>query len=324
MIGSVSFGQTYIPFSGTGTLASNGWTTHSGTAGQQTILTTASDNGNSLSYTGLASSSGNRTSIIAGNSEDVNFPFTAPITTGPVYYSVLVKVLDAAQLNLNSSTGDYSLALTSVASASTTVFQSRIYFKQGSAANTFVVGILNNSGGTAAPSYITTDLNVNTTYLFVAKYDFTTNTASLFINPTPGGTEPTTANATNATGTTAAPTQSAGFVIRQGGNATAGTGNVEFDEVRVSTTWANVTPSSLAVSQNEIVGLQVYSNNNLLFVTSDSSSDKNVVVYDMLGKVVVNETVSSQPVNVANLSSGAYIVKVTEEGKTATKKLVIQ
>lgn len=95
------------------------------------------------------------------------------------------------------------------------------------------------------------------------------------------------------------------------------TGALRFDNIKV-------TSGALSVSQNEISGLQVYSNNNLLFVTSDSSNDKNVVVYDMLGKVVVNETVSSQPINVANLSSGAYIVKVTEDGKTATKKLVIQ
>lgn len=102
-------------------------------------------------------------------------------------------------------------------------------------------------------------------------------------------------------------------------DAEAAGGNFSIDNVVVTGNTNN-----LSVSQNEISGLQVYSNNNLLFVTSDSSNDKNVVVYDMLGKVVVNETVSSQPINVANLSSGAYIVKVTEEGKTATKKLVIQ
>jgi hypothetical protein len=151
---TISFGQTYIPFNGTGTLNTNGWTTHSGTAGQLTVVTSPSDSGNSLSYPGLLASTGNRTSMIAGNGEDVNFPLPSTITTGTVYFSSLIKVLDDTQLNLNTATGDYGLSLTSVASATTTTFQGRIYFKKGSTTGTFLVGILNNSGGTATPTYL--------------------------------------------------------------------------------------------------------------------------------------------------------------------------
>lgn len=92
---------------------------------------------------------------------------------------------------------------------------------------------------------------------------------------------------------------------------------VNFDQFSVE-----VVP--LAVSQNEITGLKIYSSNKMLYVTSDSSSDKNVVIYDLLGKMVVNQTVAEQAINVSNLATGAYIVKVTEDGKTATKKLVIE
>lgn len=323
---SAGFAQTYIPFSGTGALTSNGWLTHSGITGQQTILTTPSDNGSSLSYPGLATSSGNRTSMIAGNTEDVNTPLTASITTGAVYFSVLVKVTDAAQLNLNTATGDYGLSLTSVSATNTTAFQGRIYFKQGTAANTFVVGALNNSGGTATPTYIATDLSVNTTHLLVLKYDIATNTASLFVNPTPGSSEPTP-NVTNATGTTAAPAQIAGFVIRQGGNVTAGTGNIEVDEIRVNTTFAAVTPSNLRNNQNAIAGLSVFPNpvkNGVFYINTDANAERTVTVFDVLGKQVLNTTTSESAINVSNLTAGVYMVQISEEGNTATKKLVIE
>lgn len=326
LIASVGFAQTYIPFTGTGALNANGWTTHSGTAGQQTILTTTSDDGNSLSFPGLAASSGNRTSMIAGNTEDVNFPLTSTLT-GTVYYSALIKVLDDTQLNLNSATGDYGLALTSVASATTTSFQARVYFKKGSVASTFNVAVLNGPGGTAAPTYHTTDLSINVTYLLVVKYDFTTNTASLFVNPVPGATEPT-ATVTNATGTTAAPAQIAGFVIRQGGSITAGSGNIEIDEIRVADNWAAVTPSGTAsTNQNSISGLSVYPNpvkNGVFFINSDANAERTVTIFDVLGKQVLKTTTSQSAINVSGLNAGVYMVQINEEGNTATRKLVIE
>ncbi|MGC4040613.1 MAG: T9SS type A sorting domain-containing protein [Flavobacterium sp.] len=42
-----------------------------------------------------------------------------------------------------------------------------------------------------------------------------------------------------------------------------------------------------------------------------------------MGKKVLNTTTSENAINVANLNAGVYIVKVTEEGKTASRKLVI-
>ncbi len=326
LISTLSFAQTYIPFSGTGVLTANGWTTHSGTGGQLTTLTTPSDNGSSLSYTGLLASTEGRTSMVAGNSEDVNFPLPTALT-GTVYFSSLVKVLADTQLQLNSATGDYGLAFTPVASASTTAFQGRIYFKKGSTSGTFLVGILNNSGGTANPTYISTDLAINTTHLLVVKYDLSTNTAYLFVNPIPGDAEPTP-SATNVTGTTTAPTQIAGFVIRQGGNATAGTGNIEIDEVRVSNNWTDVTPEETAsLNDNSISGLTMYPNplkGNTLYLTSTANAAMSVQIFDVLGKEVLKSNVMNNAVNVSGLNAGVYIVKVTEEGKTASKKLVIQ
>jgi predicted extracellular nuclease len=84
---------------------------------------------------------------------------------------------------------------------------------------------------------------------------------------------------------------------------------------------------SLGVNQNSISGLNVYPNpvtNGTFNITTDANAEKNVVVYDVLGKQVLKVTTSNSAINVANLNAGVYIVKVTEEGKTATRKLVIR
>ena len=83
----------------------------------------------------------------------------------------------------------------------------------------------------------------------------------------------------------------------------------------------------LSVKQNEISGLNVYPNpvkNGTLYISSDSASAKSVEIYDILGKQVLNAKTSNNAVNVSSLTSGSYIVKITEEGKTDTKKLIIQ
>lgn len=82
----------------------------------------------------------------------------------------------------------------------------------------------------------------------------------------------------------------------------------------------------LSVKQNTISGLSMYPNpvsNGVLHITSNSSSAKTVSVYDILGKQVLNTKTTNNAVNVADLKSGAYIVKITEEGNTDTKKLII-
>jgi hypothetical protein len=84
---------------------------------------------------------------------------------------------------------------------------------------------------------------------------------------------------------------------------------------------------TLANEQFEIAGLQVYPNpvtNGILNITTDNNDAKSVILFDVLGKQVINTTVTDQPINVASLNRGVYFVKITEAGKTATRKLVIK
>lgn len=97
-------------------------------------------------------------------------------------------------------------------------------------------------------------------------------------------------------------------------------GTVAFDQI-------SVVQTSLSTKQNTIAGLNVYPNpvtNGNLFITSNSSQAKSVNLFDVLGKQVLTTKTVNNAVNVSSLKNGAYILKVTEEGKSETKKLIIK
>jgi len=319
-----SFAQFTEPFMGTGTLITNGWEHHSGTTSGE--LTIASG---SLVYSTIGTE-GNKVALVSGNTEDVNKSVGTAITT-TVYYSAIVNFPNTTGIPDTGNAGDYSISLGKKNTGSTSVsaLPARIYFRNGSATNTFNIGVLNNSGGTpVTPSYVATDFPINTTVFVVVKYVLGTNTASLFINPALDTTEPA-ATTSNNTGTTAAPAEITSVALRNGGaaSATLGTGNVEFDAIRVADNWAYVTTSVLGRTEFDgIAGLQIYPNpaKTFLNVTSTNFEEKEVEIYNVLGKVVLSSKVINSQVNVSNLAAGLYVVKVTEAGKTSSRKLVIE
>lgn len=70
--------------------------------------------------------------------------------------------------------------------------------------------------------------------------------------------------------------------------------------------------------------MKIYPNptKNILNITTDLNSTKNVEIYDMVGKKVLVENTQGQ-LDVSSLVTGMYIVKITEDGKTSTKRLAI-
>ncbi len=108
-----------------------------------------------------------------------------------------------------------------------------------------------------------------------------------------------------------------------GWNAEGAGGTFSIDDVVIS---GNVTTLS-AASFDNINGLKMYPNplaGNTLNITSAANAAMSVQIYDILGKEVVKADVVNNTVNVAKLNAGVYIVKITEDGKTATRKLVIK
>jgi Secretion system C-terminal sorting domain len=301
----------------TDAVGSNNWTTHSNTAttGAGTIDVISGN----LSYTGLVSSVGNKILLPGNNTttpRDINRAITITGTT--VYYSVLINVIDNTQL---STTPSYFIGLGTTAGTSVTGLGARLGIVSSNSG--YKLSIQNTSGGTPTFTENAVDLTFGTTYLVVVKYNTATSptTATLWVNPSNlGGTEPTS-TITNNSGTTAFSTIASVFLRN-----TTTTPKVELDEIRVGATWSEVTPvSTMGTNQNNKMGLIVYPNpvnNGLLNIQTADNSVKNVVVYDLLGKQVLN-TSTSNTVNVSSLESGIYTMRVTEDNNTDIMKIVI-
>ena len=83
----------------------------------------------------------------------------------------------------------------------------------------------------------------------------------------------------------------------------------------------------MGLTDHQIDGLKLYpnpaSNNDNLYITSTTGSDKTIEIYDILGKQVLNlKSENNNPIQLSNLNTGVYLLKITEEGKTATQKPV--
>ena len=76
-----------------------------------------------------------------------------------------------------------------------------------------------------------------------------------------------------------------------------------------------------------IDGLALYPNpvsSGKVYITSKSGADKDISIYDVLGKLVLQTSLSSKELNIAALSPGIYIIKIRENDATATRKLIIR
>ncbi len=265
----------------------------------------------SLNYTGL-SGTANSASFVGTGAEAVLR--TTSVTSGTIYASFLMNVTDIPAA-VTSTTGTYFAALY----GGPTTFNARVFIKKSGTG--YVLGGTNATASPAADSaFGTTVYNVGDTVLVVIGYDFTNNELKFWFNPTVAGFSASTPATITETPTSAIATVG-GFLLRQDADTT--TPAITIDELRISQSTATL----LAVAQNDIAGLKVYPNpvtNGKLFIETANNGEKAVVVYDVLGKQVLNTTTSSNEVNVAGLTTGVYVVKITEEGNTATKKLVIK
>ncbi|WP_026979130.1 T9SS type A sorting domain-containing protein [Flavobacterium tegetincola] len=78
-----------------------------------------------------------------------------------------------------------------------------------------------------------------------------------------------------------------------------------------------------------IENLNFYPNpvtNGKIYITSKNVSAKEIAIYDVLGKLVLQTSLNtnSKEVNVGALNSGVYIIKIKEGDATATRKLIVK
>lgn len=76
-----------------------------------------------------------------------------------------------------------------------------------------------------------------------------------------------------------------------------------------------------------IEGLNFYPNpvtNGKIYITTKNALTKEVTIIDILGKVVLQTSISTKELNVSSLSPGVYVIKIKEGEATATRKLIIK
>ncbi|EIA09287.1 T9SS type A sorting domain-containing protein [Flavobacterium frigoris] len=76
-----------------------------------------------------------------------------------------------------------------------------------------------------------------------------------------------------------------------------------------------------------IEGLNLYPNpvsNGKVYISTKNDSEKEIIIFDLLGKKVLQTLITSKELNISNLNSGVYIIKITEANASATRKLIVR
>lgn len=236
----------------------------------------------SLTYAGLAASAGNKVKF-DGSGTDYYTNFASQ-TTGSVYRSFILNV---SSLGTHTTTGGYSNGF--IQAGSTSLFGGTVWTRLSTTAGRYNVGVSTRSNSTV--TWLAADLVPGTPCFIVVAYDFNAGTgddvARIWLNTSAIGAAEPAADATSVPGTDLA---SVARVFLRQDNA-SNTPFIEFDELRVGTTWAQVTPSGAAsptLSASALTGfgnvcINTTAGPNSFTITGTTLSAANVTVGALAG-----------------------------------------
>ncbi|MFV0573607.1 MAG: T9SS type A sorting domain-containing protein [Xanthomarina gelatinilytica] len=78
---------------------------------------------------------------------------------------------------------------------------------------------------------------------------------------------------------------------------------------------------------SDIENLSIYPNpvsTGKVYITSKNNAPKHIEIYNVLGRIILTVTLLQKELNVSKLKAGVYIIKVTENNISTTRKLVIR
>lgn len=81
------------------------------------------------------------------------------------------------------------------------------------------------------------------------------------------------------------------------------------------------------IQEQPFENLNIYPNpvvNDRVYITSKTTTPKDIEIFDVLGKRVMQTTIAGKELNVSSLNSGVYIIKIKEGEQRATRKLIIK
>ena len=172
---------------------------------------------------------------LSASGQDAGVGFTS-VNSGSLYLGFKMRVTSS------TTGGDYFGSFNT--SANGTTYTGRIFIKRGATTSKFVFGLQIGVTG-ATPVYGTTELDINTDYVIISKYNFVAGSANdtgvLYVNPvnlTTEGSNTPYVNTVTWSGTSTESSALAAASIRQGGATTGAAGTIA--RLLVSNDWASV------------------------------------------------------------------------------------
>lgn len=272
----------------------------------------------SLQYPDFPTSIGNKINF-SGAGMETRYDIES-VNSDTIYYSFLITINDIS--GVTDSNGGYFAGF----GASNTLLGNSLWAKQVND-TIFKFGAEVRTSATGV-TWTNDDYNTGETYFVVGAYTFVNGNqndiARLWINPELGLSTPPQATITDQWSASNDLNSIVHFFLRR--DSATKTPDVDIDELRIGSSWADVTPKIPAsLKKNEIQGLNVYPNpaKDFVYVHSESGLEKQVQIFDMTGKKVLNTNTNSQ-IDISNLKKGIYVMRIKENGKEATKKLIIK
>lgn len=233
-----------------------------------------------------------------------------PVTNNRIFSSFIFSLEDLAVL---TAEGDNTIVAAFSESLSFSRNTLRMYVQK--AGSNYRIGI---SSGNDAPVYSTETFDLNENLFVVVGYDYTTNNVMAWVNPTVSTIEDETPSISAVP--TITPADFGSFSVYQNGVV------AYIDEIKIGTSLSVVTTSALSNDAFSNNGFAVYPNpltgNDVLNIQTPQNGTKSVLIYDMTGKQVFTTSTSAGSI-APQLSSGLYMVKITENNISTVKKLIV-
>lgn len=78
---------------------------------------------------------------------------------------------------------------------------------------------------------------------------------------------------------------------------------------------------------NSIEGLNIYPNpvtQGKVYISTTANDNKDIVIYDLFGNIQFTAHMRGEELNLFNVEAGIYVIRITEQNKTATRKLIVK
>lgn len=81
-------------------------------------------------------------------------------------------------------------------------------------------------------------------------------------------------------------------------------------------------PTTTEISEFKLYPNPVY--NGLVHITTKNNKEKQITIFNVFGEIVLLERIKDKSLDISRLVPGVYVVRVTENKKSITRKLVVK